>query len=863
MPNTLVHFAAQGAASRALWRQLDPRFLYLGCVLPDLPWILRRAVVAFGFPVDAFDLRLYTMGLASLAITLLLAASIAAATTQPRRVFAWLGLNALLHLLLDATEIKFGNGVHLLAPVSWRMTRFELLPGESAVYLLLTVGGALLALWDIARRRDAAVGWARRPRSWAIAAGLAAAYLVAPLPFLPAIEASDSYSVKTLREKDARAGRRVSLDRVHFAASPAGGFLELWTGERVRATGSLPDHDATVSLHGTFLAPDVLRADELVEQRRNRDWASYVGLALLAVVLLRGIIPPMRPALFVLALASFGTLAAGAAAEPKPTRAPFSVVEASIGDLQHALLDKRVTSRELVLLYLQRIALYEDRLNAVMTVNKDALREADALDRERAAGRLRGPLHGIPIALKDNIHTTDMPTTGGALAFDGLVPPYEATLTKNLRDAGAIVLAKTVLTELANWVAGPPSPMPANYSALAGYGLNPYDPRRDPREATFDGRPALSTGGSSSGIGTAVSFWAANVGTETSGSILSPSNQNMLVGIKPTVGRVSRYGVIPITADQDTPGPMARTVSDAAILLGALEGAAPDPNDDATKTCTPPPGRDYTRFLDAGALKGARIGIPRAFYYDKTTPPGAKEPRGGLNPDQAKSMAEAIEVLRAQGAVVVDPADIPSVVDGDERRNLLLWSICGGASDAKGQDAGCSVVFKYGMKRDFNKWLASLGDRAPLKTLAELRHWNADHQKAGAIKYGQAALDISDEMQLEADRARYEADRARDVELAGTHGIQEVMKAASLDALLFPGGSGAAIAARPGYPTVIVPFGLVPNAPTPPFPDAFAAQPAPYGVSFTGLACSEPRLIALAYAFEQATKRRRPPALFP
>jgi amidase len=167
------------------------------------------------------------------------------------------------------------------------------------------------------------------------------------------------------------------------------------------------------------------------------------------------------------------------------------------------------------------------------------------------------------------------------------------------------------------------------------------------------------------------------------------------------------------------------------------------------------------------------------------------------------------------------------------------------------------------MKRDFDKWLASLGERAPLKTLTELRHWNADHQKAGAIKYGQSLLDISDEMNLEADRARYEADRAKDLELTGAHGIQEVMKAERLDALVFPGGSGAAIAARPGYPTVIVPFATVPNAPTPPFPAGFDAKPAPYGVSFTGLACSEPRLIALAYAFEQATKRRRPPAAFP
>ncbi len=166
--------------------------------------------------------------------------------------------------------------------------------------------------------------------------------------------------------------------------------------------------------------------------------------------------------------------------------------------------------------------MYEDKLHAAITVNPHALEEADERDRERAQGTIRGPLHGIPIALKDNIHTTDMPTTGGALAFDGLMPPYEATLTKNLRDAGAIIIAKTGMTELANWVAGSPTPMPGNYNAVGGYGYDPYDPRRDPREATFDGRPALTTGGSSSGVGTAANFWAANVGSETSGSILSP-----------------------------------------------------------------------------------------------------------------------------------------------------------------------------------------------------------------------------------------------------------------------------------------------------------------------------------------------------
>src|ERR1041384_3539447 len=262
-----------------------------------------------------------------------------------------------------------------------------------------------------------------------------------------------------------------------------------------------------------------------------------------------------------------------------PAEAPFSVAEATITDLRKALEEKRTTSREIVTQYLTRIATYEDKLHAAITVNPHALAIADSLDRLRAQGRILGPLHGIPIALKDNIQTTDMPTTGGALAFANLTPPYEATLTKNLRDGGAIIIAKTQMTELANWVAGSPTPMPTNYNALNGYGFNPYDPRRDPREASGDGRPALATGGSSSGTGTAANFWAANVGTETSGSILSPSNQNMLVGIKPTVGRVSRYGVIPITADQDTPGPMARSVADAAIMLGVLEGAAADPND--------------------------------------------------------------------------------------------------------------------------------------------------------------------------------------------------------------------------------------------------------------------------------------------
>src|SRR5256884_570301 len=224
-------------------------------------------------------------------------------------------------------------------------------------------------------------------------------------------------------------------------------------------------------------------------------------------------------------------------------------------------------------------------------------------------------------------------------------------------------------------------------------------------------------------------------------------------------------------------------------------------------------------------------------------------------------MSDAIDVLVKQGAVVVDPADIPSVVDPDPDKNINQWNICSGAGNSKGNDTNCSVVLKYGMKRDFNRWLATLGPSAPVKTLTELRQWNLRHEKAGAIKYGQTNLDNSDEMDVEGDRARYEADRAKDIALAGTHGIDEVMKANRLDALLFPGSSGSGLAAKPGYPTVIVPFGMVPNSATPPFPEGFEAKPGPFGVSFTGMACSEPRLIELGYAFEQATKRRVPPAL--
>jgi hypothetical protein len=286
VPNTLVHFATQAVATRAFWR-LDPRWIYLGCLLPDLPWILRRAVVAFGLPVDAVDLRLYTMAQASLAGTLLLAAALATLTAAPRVVGAVLGANVLAHLLLDASEIKWGNGVHLLAPFSWRMTRLDLVSGESALVTVLSAAGAFLAVWDLKSHRRPGIAFVWGGRRLAAAAALAAAYFVTPVFFFGAIEASDSYSVRTVREVDRRPGRVVSLDRTALVVTEGGRFIELWNGERVRAAGAGPHHSARVSLHGTFLEPDLLRIDQWMEHRQGRDWPSYLALVLLGLLWIR------------------------------------------------------------------------------------------------------------------------------------------------------------------------------------------------------------------------------------------------------------------------------------------------------------------------------------------------------------------------------------------------------------------------------------------------------------------------------------------------------------------------------------------------------------------------------------------------
>ena len=540
-------------------------------------------------------------------------------------------------------------------------------------------------------------------------------------------------------------------------------------------------------------------------------------------------------------------------AEPAPV-APFSVVEASIPEMAAAMRAGRTTSREIVTQYLTRIGLYEDRLNAAVAVNPNALAEAEALDRERAAGRVRGPLHGIPIALKDNILSTDaMPTSGGMLAFRAFTAPYEATLATNLKHAGAIILAKSAMSELAGWFGD--GVRPGGYSAAAGQSFNPYDPR-----ANDDGTPVLETSGSSSGGGVAANLWAANVGTSTGGSIEGPANATMLVGIRPSTGRISRYGIIPLTLDQDTAGPMAKSVTDAALLLGAME-SGPDPHDPRTSECTAPPNRDYTPFLKADALAGVRIGIPRAGFYAAREFPGRARPFAGLKPDELASMEAAIAALKAAGAEIVDPADLPSTIAGDAADNLAAHPICEAPAAGPPSEDLCSQVLRYGMKRDFNLWLATLGEAAPVKTLAALRAWNQAHREHGAMRYGQGRLDFADATDLAADAARYERDRRDDLQLTRERGLDAALSGHRLDALLFPGSSGANYATKAGYPIVVVPFGMVIN-----YADGAKGsteEVRPFGLSFVGAHCQDPKLIGIAYAFEKATRRRVPPPGMP
>jgi amidase len=525
--------------------------------------------------------------------------------------------------------------------------------------------------------------------------------------------------------------------------------------------------------------------------------------------------------------------AANAAAE---VPSELHLVEATLPELRRALETRLVTPAQLAQLYLARIAAYDEAgpgLNALLQVNTGAVAAANALGTgcERAgeaaqAETLARPLCGIPVLLKDNIDTADMPTTAGALALAGSIPAADAFVTRKLREAGAVVLGKASLTELANFLT---TGMPAGYSALGGFGRNPYDPRALPGG---DGRPVLQTGGSSSGssIGVNANLVAVAVGTETSGSILSPASANGIVGIKPTLGLVSRAGIIPISADQDTAGPLARTVADAALLLGVLAGF--DPRDPATRACQDPGAcpSDYTQFLDLDALQGARIAVPP------------------FPSDRSAIMSTAIVVLEAAGASVESVAPLPAT-----------RAACVAVPPA----AGCSSVLLYGFKRDLDAYLAAT-PQAAVGSLAELIAFNA--ATPGAMVYGQRlavaaqALDLGENS---ADTRRYQADRAADLQAsraaldgvyAGADGVQG--SGDDVDALLFSENSGAGTPALAGYPSITVPGGFVP-------PTAPINNPFPSGVTFSGTAFSEPRLIALAFAFEQATRHRQPPASTP
>jgi amidase len=484
--------------------------------------------------------------------------------------------------------------------------------------------------------------------------------------------------------------------------------------------------------------------------------------------------------------------------------ASFNVVEATIPQIQDAVRRRQITYEQLVRQYLKRIETYDKsgpKLNAIRHLNPKAIEIARDRDRHRA-GR-HGLLYGIPVLLKDNIDTADEPTTAGSVALANSTPPRDAFITRKLREAGAVIIGKANLTEFANYLA---NDMPAGYSSLGGYVLNPYNPTL---AANGDGRPELSPGGSSAGPGSAMAANLATVaiGSETSGSILSPSNQNSLVGIKPTVGLISRTGIIPIAASQDTAGPMARTVTDAAILVGALTGR--DPDDPATDRGSVP--SDYTEFLIRDGLKGARIGVPRAGFQDN------------LKDDQKKILEHAIAVMREQGAEVID-VEIESAAELNSFKSSAL---------------------RYEFKRDLNRYLGTLQPGFPIKTLADVIAFNI---KADAPKYGQALAEASEATDLEAAKVDYLADRAKDLRLSRDEGIDLTMRRHHLDALLFPSNVGAAMPAKAGYPSVIVPAGYLDNG-------------APFGVTFTGLAWSEPTLIRLAYSFEQATHARRPPAL--
>jgi amidase len=510
------------------------------------------------------------------------------------------------------------------------------------------------------------------------------------------------------------------------------------------------------------------------------------------------------------------TAALAATAYPASRRS-FALEEVTLAEMQAAMRAGEYGSAELVRNYLKRIQEVDregPKLNSVLELNPEAETIAAKADAERRAGRDYGPLHGIPILIKDNIDTADkMATTAGSLAMVGAKPAKDSTVAAKLRAAGAVILGKTNLSEWANFRS---TRSTSGWSGRGGLTRNPYALDRN-------------TSGSSSGSGAAAAanLCAAAIGSETDGSIVSPSSINGIVGIKPTLGLVSRAGVIPIAHSQDTAGPMARTVADAAILLGALTGV--DAADAATKSSAGKSFTDYSKFLDANGLKGARLGVARKFF--------------GFHPGVDKLCEDALKLMKERGAIIVDPAD----ADG-------MWQF---------GDAEMEVLL-YEFKADLNAYLRGLGPAAPVKTLDEIIAFNERNAEREMQHFGQELFLRAAKKGPLTDKT-YLAARAKCLLVARAQGIDAMTAKHKLDAIVAPtdspawktdlvlgdhyvGGSSTP-AAVAGYPAVTVPAGFVSGLPV--------------GISFFGKAFTEPTLIKLAYAYEQASKHRRPPDYAP
>ena len=518
------------------------------------------------------------------------------------------------------------------------------------------------------------------------------------------------------------------------------------------------------------------------------------------------------------------------------------VENATIAELQEALAAGRTAASALVRAYLARIEAYDragPRLNAVREINPDALGIAGSLDGVKPSAAR--PLAGIPILLKDNIATGDQQhTTAGSLALAEARGRRDATLVARLRRAGAVIMAKANLTEFANILA---IDMPSGYSSLGGQVKNPYAPALDER-----GVPVVSPGGSSSGSAVAVAagLCAAAIGTETSGSLLSPATQNGVVTVKPTVGLVSRAGILPIAHSQDTAGPLTRSVRDAAILLNVL--AARDPADPATRHLQRPD--DYTGFLDPDGLRGARIGVP-----SDPSDPGNDVYYGRLGMRASAVIGNAIAILEAQGAVIVR-ANIPTAgwINGPGTEMAILNR--NPESPTRHQPAHRPIVFVYELKHDLNAYLRHWLAGMPIGSLADIVAFNAAHDER-ALRFGQDIFLAAESTQGDLREPEYRAARAMDLRTSRALGLDAYLDRHRLDAVLFPGTAGAAIAAKAGYPSVQVPAGFIAGTGGRETPEY------PLGITFAGRAWSEGLLLRFAYAFEQASQARRPPPGLP